>query len=58
MNELVKNRKLLYGIILTSFGVIMIANLSNPLGVVLIGIGAFYFIFGMRDYKKNQENKE
>jgi hypothetical protein len=54
MNELVKNRKLLYGIILIAFGAIMIANLSNPLGIVIIGIGAIYFIYGMCDFKKNE----
>jgi hypothetical protein len=55
MNDLLKNRKLLYGIILSAFGVIMIANLNNPIGVVILGIGALYLIFGMRDFKKQKD---
>ena len=58
MNDLIKNRKLLYGIILSAFGIIMIANLDNPIGVVIIGIGALYFIFGIRDYKKQKDTQK
>ena len=58
MNDFKKNRKLWYGVILAAFGTIMIANLSNPIGVVFVAIGGLYFIYGMRDMKKKKEGKK
>ena len=58
MTDFKKNRKLYYGAILAAFGTIMIANLSNPVGVVFVAIGGLYFIYGMRDFKKNKDDKK
>ena len=58
MITLSKNRKVLYGAVLTAFGVIMTTTLDNAIGMVFIGAGAIYFIFGMQDMKKEKDTKK
>lgn len=58
MNDFKNNRKLYYGVILAAFGTIMIANLSNSIGVIFVAIGGLYFIYGMRDLKKDRDGKK
>lgn len=55
-----KHKKRIYaGIIIIALGVVMTANLPEPMGpvgLVFIGVGGFYLILGLRDRKKAMSN--
>ena len=55
-----KNKKLYTSVILVTLGIALINTMkdaSSAIGVVFIAIGGLFFILGMREMKREKENK-
>ena len=53
-----KNRKLYFGIMLMGMGISFNITISIIFGTIFMGLGALFFISGMRELRKeNEKNK-
>ncbi len=53
------NKQIYMGIILIALGVVMSGGMNmGPVGIVFIGVGAYFFIAGMAKQKKKQSEEK
>ena len=56
--NLMKNKKLSFGIIMMTVGVALSFGTTGATGIALLGVGVVFFLMGMLEVRKERESKK